>query len=387
MGNTGKGKVLEMTTMSSLPVSHAVNVSALSRIFHRTTNSYKFLFFQSLLNILPEISNSASELNISLEDLAIEMVATSWYPINFFHLSFGQQDMTHRILEEFDFSLEAGRIGGAEAGKKLRQAISSQEEKLRLDRLLNYVPFRLLEPFFTDHLRGAKDWKKNELISHLAEQYFETVKPLYRFYRSGVNGYIELHPEWFEYLETNYSIIRGWTYWEWVKYLQARNPNVPAIPNKLSPPLERAPLSKQIRYWQTVMAEAEIRCIYSGQILNGQPFELDHFLPWSFVCHDQLWNLVPVIPSANSAKSNNLPSKEYLDLFIDIQNRGLQITKNRYSSLSWDKVTESFVADLHLAKRDLLIEEKVRKAYLTTLPSMMSLAEQTGFVPEWRYIE
>ncbi|MEA1980343.1 MAG: HNH endonuclease domain-containing protein, partial [candidate division Zixibacteria bacterium] len=316
-----------------------------------------------------------------------EMVAISWYPINFFHLSFGQQDMTRQILEAFDFSLETARISGMATGKKLRQALRHQREKLQLHRLLNYVPFRLLEPFFTNQLRGVEDWKKNELISHLVEQYFETVKPLYRFHLKGVNWYIELHPEWHEYLKTNYSIIQGWTNWEWVKYLQARNPNVPAIPNKLSPPTERTSLSKQTKYWQTVMEEEEIRCIYSGQTLNGRSFDLDHSLPWSFVCHDQLWNLIPIIPSVNSAKSNYLPSMEYLDLFINTQNRGLHISKNRYSSQSWDKVTESFVSDLRLTKKDLLLEEKVRKAYLATLPSMLSLAEQTGFAPEWRYTQ
>jgi len=34
---------------------------------------------------------------------------------------------------------------------------------------------------------------------------------------------------------------------------------------------------------------------------------LDHFVPWSYVAHDEMWNLHPTTKSINSSKSNNLP--------------------------------------------------------------------------------
>ncbi|NLV68960.1 MAG: hypothetical protein GXY14_14925 [Spirochaetes bacterium] len=47
---------------------------------------------------------------------------------------------------------------------------------------------------------------------------------------------------------------------------------------------------------------------------------LDHFIPWSFVVHDRLWNLTPVSRSINSSKSDLLPSLDkYLEHFIDQQ--------------------------------------------------------------------
>lgn len=36
-------------------------------------------------------------------------------------------------------------------------------------------------------------------------------------------------------------------------------------------------------------------------------FDVDHFIPWSFVMNDELWNLMPMDSSLNSAKSNKLP--------------------------------------------------------------------------------
>ncbi|MBK5968358.1 MULTISPECIES: HNH endonuclease domain-containing protein [Thiorhodovibrio] len=50
-----------------------------------------------------------------------------------------------------------------------------------------------------------------------------------------------------------------------------------------------------------------------------------HHLPWSFVVHDQLWNLIPVPPSVNSAKSNRLPAADYLEPFTRLQHQALQI--------------------------------------------------------------
>ena len=34
---------------------------------------------------------------------------------------------------------------------------------------------------------------------------------------------------------------------------------------------------------------------------------MDHFIPWSFVMNDELWNLMPMDASLNSVKSNRLP--------------------------------------------------------------------------------
>ena len=40
---------------------------------------------------------------------------------------------------------------------------------------------------------------------------------------------------------------------------------------------------------------------------NKKAISIDHFVPWSYVAHDELWNLHPTTKSVNSSKSNNLP--------------------------------------------------------------------------------
>lgn len=47
--------------------------------------------------------------------------------------------------------------------------------------------------------------------------------------------------------------------------------------------------------------------IYGGNILTEKDISIDHFVPWSYVAHDEMWNLNPTTKSINSSKSNNLP--------------------------------------------------------------------------------
>ena len=54
--------------------------------------------------------------------------------------------------------------------------------------------------------------------------------------------------------------------------------------------------------------------------LNGVDISLDHFVPWSYVAHDELWNLVPTTKSLNSSKSNALPNwNYYFPLLCDVE--------------------------------------------------------------------
>jgi hypothetical protein len=47
--------------------------------------------------------------------------------------------------------------------------------------------------------------------------------------------------------------------------------------------------------------------IYGNGMLNEKDISIDHFVPWSYVANDEIWNLHPTTKSINSAKSNNLP--------------------------------------------------------------------------------
>jgi hypothetical protein len=155
--------------------------------------------------------------------------------------------------------------------------------------------------------------------------------------------------------------------------------------------VKRDALSKQTRYWRTILAHAdrpELRCIYSGKILTADAFALDHYLPWSYVAHDQLWNLIPAPAAVNSAKSNHLPSPDYFRDFVALQHRGLVVANSIMTPGAFAKLTEDHLADLHLFSPAALLDiEQLTRAYEQNIGPLITLATNQGFTPDWQYTQ
>ncbi|MGX5203208.1 HNH endonuclease domain-containing protein [Aliikangiella sp. IMCC44632] len=362
----------------SLPDNSKLPINKLSQIFKDTTNSYKLLFFGALLNKISSADDYAS-LKFAVKDLANEMLLLAWYPSVYSHLSFGAQDQVAYTISKLSFNLSGTVFYGHSQEHKLRNAIADQRDKIQIDRLLRYVPYRLLTPFFKDELIGLKDGARNSKIYELAIGQFDFSLPIYKFSELNSKLAIEIHPLWYEYFISNLSIIQSWFSWHWCKYLQLKNPHVPAIIEKAFPPKNRSSLAKQTNYWKVIMQKVNVKCIYSGKLLNNQRFELDHFLPWSFVNHNQAWNLVPVIPSANSAKSNSLPHNKYLKPFIYTQHLGLSTVNDK----SHKNTIDDYMSGLKLRIDELKEFKALKKSYIQTLRPLETIAKRMGFKHSW----
>src|SRR5690606_8423234 len=106
---------------------------------------------------------------------------------------------------------------------------------------------------------------------------------------------------------------RDYVYWNLSLFLQVRNPNVPDIPNKLIKPAMRNSLTKQRKFWDYVIDKnGPLKCIYTGKELHKGKYHVEHFVPYSFVSHDQIWNLIPSDNSFNISKSNKLPPLNHM---------------------------------------------------------------------------
>lgn len=336
--------------MTQLPKQHNIDIAALSGIFGRRTNSYKFLFFQALLSLVK--SSLFKKHVFSFDDLEEEMLNIADYPINIFKLNFGTQDQ-----------------------------VAEKLNKINTD-LVKYVPYRLLTPFFKNELRGMLDGKKNQEIERLSN----TDKEYHSIYK--INGRkIEIYPEWMQYFISHITIIDGWAFWHWVNYLQNKNPNVIALVNKLQKPSVRASLSKQTKYWKTVLKEENLSCIFSEKPITRNDLSLDHFLPWSFIGHDQLWNLIPVSKSVNSSKNDNIPSMEkYLDRFIKMQLLGLEVSHQIMNKKPWESQVDDFVTGLNVNFSSLIKNNKfVEQKYQETILPLANIAHNMGFNSNWIY--
>lgn len=57
---------------------------------------------------------------------------------------------------------------------------------------------------------------------------------------------------------------------------------------------------------------------YTNKPIESE-YDIDHFISWSFVMNDELWNLIPMDSSLNSSKSNRLPHWTFFNKFADNQ--------------------------------------------------------------------
>ena len=363
-----------------LPHSDRLDIATLSGLFRHTTNSYKYLFFFALLTLLKDRRFETGD-GILLRDIEVEMLVTAWYPHVFFKLSFGTQDKIASALRSIPQIDDERKLLPKSGRQKLRKLLASCDEVLDYE-LMRYVPHRILRPFFAGETRGMPDQRVNREVFNLAAERFCVRRPLFRFDNS--EECILLHPEWVAYLKQNQTIVEGWALWNWADYMQRRNPGIPAVTRKLLPPDRRASLNVQRRYWDIAISESDIRCIYTGKKLDCG-YELDHFLPWRFVAHDQLWNLIPADSYANSKKSDQIPCEKYIDSLAETQSTSLSIARDSMSDEKWKKVVEPYTTDLFICADQTLDHEVLKSAYHKTLIPLMSIAKQQGFGREWTY--
>jgi hypothetical protein len=102
---------------------------------------------------------------------------------------------------------------------------------------------------------------------------------------------------------------------------------VPDIPNKLIKLPVRKALTEQRKFWDIVLGElGSVNCIYTNKKLVIGDYAVEHFLPYAFVSHDLMWNLIPADRSFNGSKSDKLPALEtYFDPYYQLQLSALEV--------------------------------------------------------------
>ncbi|MEZ7227733.1 hypothetical protein NO989_13290 [Alteromonas sp. DY56-G5] len=349
-------------------------------LLRNTTNSYKFLFLKSLVSRIRD-----DESHIEISDLTTDMLVLAWYPNQFFKLSLGSQDKIAEIFKNQGFKYEDDiPFTSPEFEKNLRKQLEKDLDATSISKLAAYVQYRLLHPFFDEDLRGKPDYQKNKMIFEMAANRYDSRQPVYNI--SIDRKSVRVHPEWSTYIKRNGQLLLQYIEFFWIEYLQKNNPNIPGIINKSCPPKNRNSLATQKRYWeQYALLNDDPKCIYSETKLRKGNISLDHFLPWTYVCHDRIWNIVPTIGPVNSSKGNRLPSIErYLDRFTAIQYQAMKV--NSKSNFEWPKLESELLLDLGLSTTTELFDDCTFQTRLkTTIEGQYRLATQLGFAQNWVY--
>ena len=294
-----------------LPKSEQLNIASLSRLFDNKSECYKLFWFQAILH---HVCKGQQE--IRFEDLIDHMIASAWYMVTEYHLNLGPRDKLEEAVNYISRrTAMLPNVKQQEILDWLRSCTDGAVIRYKRTLTLN-VPYRLQAPFLTEFRGDTWNCGTRELAGRINQQQ----QLMYYFLDyAGLDTRIRIVPEWMEYLLQNQEILRGWIHYHMILYLQRRNPSVPGISDKLYPPQERK-LEKVKKYWKLLSTLAPIREIYGENRLASDNISIDHFVPWSYVAHDEFWNLHPTTRAINSSKSNHLPRWEiYFPRFADLE--------------------------------------------------------------------
>ncbi|RZK42712.1 MAG: hypothetical protein EOO90_06640 [Pedobacter sp.] len=344
-----------------MPNHKQLPINLLAGSFNNTAAAYKFYWF---LSILEEVE--VGEYHIPKHRLFTGMVAASWYTINYFKISFGKQDQLH------DKVMEIAAVEGItidEDRGKIKSRLNNSE-LLQTQKLLwhfdKQVPHRFLSPWFPSA-------SENKNAVYQASQAFEN-DCLY-----GVDQtHITINPIWVDYLSRNTGVLKSFCYWKLSLYLQKHNPNVPDIPNKLIKPAQRKSLVKQRKVWDLIIDElGGVDCIYTNTRLYKRAFAVEHFIPYAFVSHDLLWNLIPANTSFNSSKSDKLPGLEkYFDAFYDLQRTAIEVIKYKNPK---EKLLEDYLSIFPDLESMKVLPDDYKGKFKSIVEPLITIASNNGF--------
>ena len=110
--------------------------------------------------------------------------------------------------------------------------------------------------------------------------------------------------------------IEKLNYYSWAKFLEKINEEnvLYKILTKLDLSIpKRSPLDiyREILYKEF----QENNCFYCGKKLKNL-VHVDHFIPWSFIKEDKIWNFVLSCPQCNTRKNNFLPDERFVTKII-----------------------------------------------------------------------
>ncbi|MEG2146310.1 MAG: HNH endonuclease domain-containing protein, partial [Lachnospiraceae bacterium] len=345
-------------------------------------------WFQAILKKMDSSRNK-----FTFEELINEMIADAWYMVTEYHLRLGPIGITDNLEEVVKYIYETYDFPSSEKRDKILSFLETSEDKkitkYKVDLTLN-VPYRLQAPFYDEITIERNMWggPKKKLTDEINRQ-----KHLMYYFMliNGLETVVEVDSSWTDYLTKHKEILKGWTQLKLIQYLQNKNPSVPGIADKIEPPVTRD-IDRIRKYWKMIIQiDPELHDIYGDEVLSDKIISVDHFVPWQYVAHDELWNLHPTTRSINSSKSNRLPSWNlYFNSLGELEYRAYRLkSENNMVAQEFHKIAPYHLNNQEI-RNQLYIDGLGEATFKNRLDHIMrpvyESAKNCGF-KEWIYNE
>lgn len=282
-------------TLTDLSVSDDEYWSLFNFVFSdacKKTNTYKFGLIKSICDQIYDVYDDGYGLFLAYEKIFAKFAENYWNLVNKYKL----KQMSYNGKSEYS---------------KIETILTAAVENSEIP---EYVEFQSLSE--KDRVLITKRVTAECKKCVIGALYNNFEGKLYAFSLSG-NG-IFLSTDSYRFISKYKLEIEKLNYYAWARFLEKVNDDDALI--RVLEKLDMAtPKRKDLSVYRNILFNEfqEDRCFYCGKKLDKNA-HVDHFIPWTFVKNDNLWNFVLACPKCNLRKSGNLVSKDYI---IKIGNR------------------------------------------------------------------
>ncbi|SFA86516.1 MULTISPECIES: HNH endonuclease [unclassified Bacillus (in: firmicutes)] len=145
--------------------------------------------------------------------------------------------------------------------------------------------------------------------------YGDTGSTIYDF--DNKKEFIRFNPAFYSFMQRFQRVLNYLTNYQLALFLEKFNEfgDTTNLLTKVENVSKRSSLDS---FYQILCSFYDGKCFYCGKcIKKKESSHVDHFIPWSFVQADQLWNLVISCSACNLSKSDKLANENFLYLLID----------------------------------------------------------------------
>ncbi len=305
---------------------NTLDIEGFSKMMNSPSYCYKFYWLEAIVQLI-----SANKTEATYDEIINKMISNAWYPVLEYHIHLSgiygkdiiKDNLERAVLRLQELSQLANNASDIEIINKLHEFSEDKELRFYKKELTKNVPYKALSGFAN---RGSEKINLDSSAGRLRAYYnklsqSEILLPYTFNDDKGLKRVITFNDGWIQMIRDNTVNILGWIQLEKVKWLQNNNPEVPGLVYKLAPADEKMrKLTNARKLWDAVLEVKPIVDVFKNEPIDAEKYDLDHFIPWSFVMNDELWNLMPMDSSWNSKKNNKLPKWDlFFDQFADNQ--------------------------------------------------------------------
>ncbi|MGD7044794.1 HNH endonuclease [Jeotgalibacillus proteolyticus] len=252
----------------------------------RNSTTYKFVLVKAIIENLYNINEN---FELKYFNLFGSFTRIYWnlvvhHKLNQINMT-GKQAEVHKILLEF-------------------QAKHGIDSSFVFDKLSNELQLKII----TTVTRRCK-------INVMGALYGDTAGTIYNF--DNKKDVLQLNASYYAFMQRFQKIVTYLTNYQLALFLEKFNDqeDTRGLLVKVENVSKRSSLNQ---FYEILSSFYSGTCFYCGKtIKNKSGAHVDHFIPWSFVQADQLWNLVISCSRCNLSKNDKLASDIYLSALID----------------------------------------------------------------------